>query len=51
MKALYKKQTVTLELEYTFEGKEYTVTIPAGKAEDNDIEWYGPLYLQMRYGK
>lgn len=51
MKALYKKQTVALELEYTFEGNEYTVTIPAGKAEDNAIEWYGPLYLQMRYGK
>ena len=51
MKALYKKQTVALELEYTFQGKEYTVTIPAGKAEDNAIEWYGPLYLQMRYGK
>ena len=27
------------------------LTIPAGKAEDNAIEWYGPLYLQMRYGK
>ena len=51
MRALYKKQTVALELEYTFEGNEYTVTIPAGKAEDNAIEWYGPLYLQMRYGK
>ncbi len=51
MKALYKKQTVALELEYTFEGNEYKVTIPAGKAEDNAIEWYGPLYLQMRYGK
>ena len=51
MKALYKKQTVALELEYTYEGKEYTVTIPAGKAEDNAIEWYGPLYLQLRYGK
>ena len=51
MKALYKKQTVALELEYTFEGNEYTVTIPAGQAEDNAIEWYGPLYLQMRYGK
>ena len=36
---------------YTFEGKEYTVTIPAGAAENNDIPWYGPLYLQMRYGK
>lgn len=51
MKALYKKQTVALELEYTFEGNEYKVTIPAGKAEDNAIEWYGPLYLQMHYGK
>ena len=51
MKDLYKKKTVSLELEYTFEGKEYTVTIPAGAAEDNDIPWYGPLYLQMRYGK
>ena len=51
MQALYKKQTVALELEYTFEGNEYTVTIPAGKAEDNAIEWYGPLYLQMRYSK
>ena len=51
MKDLYEKKTVSLELEYTFEGKEYTVTIPAGAAEDNDIPWYGPLYLQMRYGK
>ncbi len=51
MKDLFKKKTVALELEYTFEGKEYKVTIPAGAAEDNDIPWYGPLYLQMRYGK
>ena len=51
MQALYKKQTVALELEYTFQGNDYTVTIPAGKAEDNEIAWYGPLYLQMRYGK
>ena len=51
MKALYEKKTVTLVMEYTYEGKDYTVTIPAGKAENNDIPWYGPLYLQMRYGK
>ena len=51
MQALYKKQTVTLVLEYTYNDKEYTVTIPAGKAQDNAIEWYGPLYLQMYYGK
>lgn len=51
MQALYKKQTVALVLEYTYNDKEYTVTIPAGKAQDNAIEWYGPLYLQMYYGK
>lgn len=51
MQALYKKQTVTLVMEYTYNEKEYTVTIPAGKAQDNAIEWYGPLYLQMYYGK
>ena len=51
MQALYKKQTVTLVMEYTYNDKEYTVTIPAGKAQDNAIEWYGPLYLQMYYGK
>lgn len=51
MQALYKKQTVTLVMEYTYNDKEYTVTIPAGKAQDNSIEWYGPLYLQMYYGK
>ena len=51
MKALYKKQTVALVMEYTYNDKEYTVTIPAGKAQDNAIEWYGPLYLQMYYGK
>ena len=51
MQALYKKQTVTLVMEYTYNEKEYTVTIPAGKAQDNSIEWYGPLYLQMYYGK
>ena len=51
MQALYKKQTVALVMEYTYNDKEYTVTIPAGKAQDNSIEWYGPLYLQMYYGK
>ena len=51
MQALYKKQTVALVMEYTYNDKEYTVTIPAGKAQDNAIEWYGPLYLQMYYGK
>lgn len=51
MQALYNKKTVTLVMEYTYEGKDYTVTIPAGKAENSDIAWYGPLYLQMHYGK
>lgn len=50
MKELMKKGDVTLVLEYTYEGVDYVVTIPAGAAEDNDIPWYGPLYLAARYG-
>lgn len=50
MKALLERGDVTLVLEYTYEGANYTVTIPAGKAVDNDIPWYGPLYLAAHYG-
>lgn len=50
MKALLARKDVTLVLEYTYEGKDYTVVIPAGAAVDNDIQWYGPLYLAGYYG-
>ncbi len=50
MKELLAKKNVTLVMEYTYEGKDYVVTIPAGAAVDNDIPWYGPLYLAGKYG-
>ena len=50
MKALLKRGDVTLVMEYTYQGVDYVVTIPAGKAVDNDIPWYGPLYLAGMYG-
>ena len=50
MKALLKRGDVTLVMEYTYKGVDYVVTIPAGKAVDNDIPWYGPLYLAGMYG-
>lgn len=50
MKELLKKGDVTLVMEYTYEGVDYVITIPAGAAENNDIAWYGPLYLAGRYG-
>ncbi len=50
MKELLKKGNVTLVMEYTYEGVNYVVTIPAGAAENNDIPWYGPLYLSSHYG-
>lgn len=50
MKALLAKKTVTLVMEYTYEGRNYVITIPAGAAVDNDIPWYGPMYLAARYG-
>lgn len=48
MKLLLENK-VTLEMEYTYEGVDYKVRIPAGTAMDNDIPWYGPLYLAKYY--
>lgn len=49
MQMLLKRGDVTLVMEYVYQGKEYHIVIPAGKAEDNDIPWYGPLYLAAYY--
>lgn len=49
MQMLLKRGDVTLVMEYVYQGKEYRIVIPAGKAEDNDIPWYGPLYLAAYY--
>lgn len=50
MRKLAERANMTLVMEYTYEGKNYKVTIPAGKAVVNDIPWYGPLYLAAHYG-
>lgn len=50
MQMLVKRGDVTLEMEYTYEGTDYHVIIPAGAAVDNEIPWYGPLYLAQYYG-
>lgn len=50
MKKLLKRSDVTLVMEYTYKGVDYVITIPAGAAVDNDIPWYGPLYLAEHYG-
>lgn len=49
MKQLAKRGDVALEMEYTYEGVDYHIVIPAGLAESNDIPWYGPLYLAAHY--
>ncbi len=50
MHTLLVKGDVTLVMEYTYEGVDYVITIPAAAAENKDIPWYGPLYLAGRYG-
>lgn len=50
MKALLERGDVRLVLECSHEGNDYTIVIPAGKAVNNDIPWYGPLYLLSVYG-
>ncbi len=49
MQLLVKRGDVTLEMEYTYEGTDYHVIIPAGMAVDDEIAWYGPLYLSAYY--
>lgn len=42
---------VSLEMEYTYEGKDYKIFIPAGEAViDDDVFYCGPLYLAGLYG-
>lgn len=50
MKELAAKGDVSLKLEFTYEEEEYVIVIPAGKAVNDDIPWYGPLYLAAQYG-
>lgn len=50
--ALEKKSDVSLEFSYVYEGKDYQIVIPAGKAVvRDDVPWYGPLYLYSLYGQ
>lgn len=49
MQQLAKRGDVALEMEYTYDGVDYHIIIPAGLAVDNDIPWYGPLYLSTYY--
>lgn len=50
MQMLVKRGDVALEMEYTYQGMDYHILIPAGRAVDNDIPWYGPLYLAAHFG-
>lgn len=49
MQMLVKRGDVALEMEYTYEGNDYHIFIPAGRAIDSDISWYGPLYLSAHF--
>lgn len=49
MQQLAKRGDVALEMEYTYDGVDNHIVIPAGLAVDDDIPWYGPLYLSAYY--
>ena len=52
MKTLEENPQLTLVFSYTYEYKDYEVTIPGKKVKtDPKIPWYGPLYLYGHYGK
>ncbi len=51
MQYLVEHPDITFVYHVTYEGQEYTITIPAGKAiADPNIGWYGPLWLLANYG-
>ncbi len=49
MKELLKKSNVTLVMEFTYKEVNYVISIPSSAAVDDDIPWYGPLYLVAQY--
>ncbi len=51
MKVLEDHVQITLVFEYSYEGKDYKVTMPGSIVKAfPDITWYGPLYLYAHYG-
>jgi uncharacterized repeat protein (TIGR02543 family) len=51
MQYLVEHTDITFIYTVTYEGVEYTITIPGGKAiADPNIGWYGPLWLLANYG-
>ena len=51
MQYLADHPDITLIYTVTYEGEDYTITIPGGSAiADPNIEWYGPLWLLANYG-
>ena len=51
MNFLVEHPLITFIYHVTYEGVEYTIVIPAGKAVSSpEIPWYGPLWLLANYG-
>ncbi|MBP5494206.1 MAG: leucine-rich repeat protein [Lachnospiraceae bacterium] len=51
MNYLVEHPSITFIYHVTYEGVEYTIVIPAGKAISSpEIPWYGPLWLLANYG-
>lgn len=52
MTILKDNPSISLLFDFEYEGVKHTVLIPAGEAfVDDDIEWYGPLWLLGKYGE
>jgi nucleoid-associated protein YgaU len=50
MKYLQEHPQITLVYHITYEGEEFTVTIPGARVvADPEISWYGPLWLREHF--
>lgn len=50
LKTIAAKKTVSVHMEYTYNGVDYSITIPAGGFQfEEGVWWYGPLWLAAHY--
>lgn len=51
MKKLFNNPSLSLDYKFTYEGVEHEVYIGPGQATNDDIEWFGPMWLLGQYGE
>ena len=49
-KKLAERRDITVKIQFTYEHKDYEITIAPGQTVDTSSDYYGPLKLMELYG-